>query len=293
MTTGLDSPPETLTRELARRFQAFSNVEAVAVGGSRAQGTGNRQSDIDLYVYAPTAIPLDARKALVAEMRASRADLNLQFWDLGVEWYDAATGIEVDVIYWDPAWIESELDRVWRRHQASMGYTTCHWYTVRHSRLLYDRRGWFRDLQQQSDRPYPEALREDIIAKNHAVLRRVIPSYVHQIGKASQRADLVSLNHRLAAFLASYFDVLFAINRVLHPGEKRLVDRAQALCTRLPVAMAAQIESVLRATCATDGSLVSRVNALVDNLDDLLRQEGFDPTTSKLTPGQSQTRIPA
>jgi hypothetical protein len=57
--------------------------------------------------------------------------------------------------------------------------------------------------------------------------------------------------------------------------------------------MAAQVKSVLQAACATDGGLVSRVNALVDNLDDLLRQEGFDPTTSKLIPGQSQTRIPA
>ena len=280
MTTGPDSPSERLIRELTRRFQAFPNVEAVAVGGSLAQGTGDRQSDIDLYVYAPTAIPLGARKALVTDMRASRADLNLQFWDLGDEWYDEATGIEVDVIYWDPAWIEGQLDRVWRQHQASMGYTTCHWYTVRHSRLLYDRRGWFRDLQQQSERPYPEALREDIIYRNHAVLRRVIPSYVHQIEKASRRADLVSLNHRLAALLASYFDVVFALNRTLHPGEKRLVDWAQAHCVRLPVAMAEQVEGMLQAACAVDGSLVSRVHALVDNLDELLRQEGFDPATS-------------
>jgi hypothetical protein len=271
-------------RELARRFRAFPDVEAVAVGGSRGQGTGDRRSDIDLYVYAPTVIPLNAREALVADMGVSRADLNLQFWDLGDEWVDAATGIEVDVLYWDPAWIEGQLDRVWRLHQASMGYTTCHWYTVRHSRLLYDRRGWFHDLQQRSKRPYPEALREDIIAKNHAVLRRVIPSYVHQIEKASQRADLVSQNHRLVALLASYFDVLFAVNRALHPGEKRLVDWAQAHCARLPVAMAEQIEGTLQAACAVDGSLVSQVNTLVDNLDELLRQEGFDPATSRPRP---------
>jgi hypothetical protein len=29
----------------------------------------------------------------------------------------------------------------------------------------------------------------------------------------------VSLNHRTAALLASYFDVLFALNRVHHPGD--------------------------------------------------------------------------
>ena len=280
MTSERGASHDKLARELARRFQAFPDVEAVAVGGSTAQGSGDPQSDVDLYVYAPTVIPLGAREALVAEMQASRADLNLQFWDLGDEWVDAATGIEVDVVYWDPAWIESVLDRAWRQHQASMGYTTCHWYTVRHSRLLYDRRGWFGDLQQQSKRPYPEALRCEIVAKNHAVLRRVIPSYAHQIEKASRRADRVSLNHRVAALWVSYFDVLFALNRVLHPGEKRLVEWAQAHCTRLPVAMAEQVEGVLQATSATDGSLVSQVNALLDNLDELLRQEGFDPATS-------------
>jgi len=280
----VDSPNsdhERLIRELARRFQAFPNVEAIAVAGSLAQGSGDPQSDIDLYVYAPVVISLAARQALVADMGASRADLDLRFWDLGDEWYDAQTGIEVDVIYWEPARIEGYLDRVWRQHQASMGYTTCHWYTVRHSRSLYDRHGWFAGLQRQSDRPYPEALRQDIIAKNHAVLRRVIPSYVHQIEKASQRADLVSLNHRLAALLASYFDVLFAVNCLLHPGEKRLVAWAQAHCARQPVAMAEHLESVLEAACATDGSLLAKVNALLDNLDDLLRREGFDPATSE------------
>ncbi len=271
---------ERLARELARRFQEFSTVEAVAWGGSQATAGGDRLSDIDLYVYTTAVVPLAAREALVVEMRSSRADLNLQLWDLGDEWYDADTGLEVDIIYWEPAWIESQLDRVWRQHQANLGYTTCFWYTILHSRPLYDRRGWFGDLQQQGQQPYPEALRYAIIAKNHAALRRVIPSYAHQVEKACQRKDLISLNHRVAALLASYFDVVFALNRVLHPGEKRLSERAQAQCARLPPNMAEQVTALLQATCSWDGNVVQQVNALLDNLDDLLRREGFDPATS-------------
>ena len=254
-------------------------MEAVAWGGSQAATRGDRLSDIDLYVYTTAVIPLAAREALVAEMRSSRADLNLQLWDLGDEWYDADTGIEVDVIYWEPAWIESQLDRVWRQHQASLGYTTCFWHTLEHSPALYDRRGWFADLQRQSEQPYPETLRRAIIAKNHAALRRVIPSYAHQIDKACQRTDLVSLNHRVAALLASYFDVVFALNRVLHPGEKRLIERAQAHCPRLPLDMAAGLSALLQAACSLD-DVLQQTNTLLDNLDDLLRQEGFDPATS-------------
>jgi hypothetical protein len=278
--TEVDSTHEGLARVLARRFGEFPTVEAVAWGGSWAHSAGDLLSDIDLYVYSSAMIPLDAREALVAEMQATHADLNLQFWDLGDEWVDAVTGIEVDVVYWEPAWIESQLDRVWRQHQASLGYTTCFWYTIRSAQVLFDRRGWLMDLQQQSERPYPDALRQAVIAKNHAVLRRVIPSYAHQIEKASRRGDWVSLNHRVAALLASYFDVVFALNRVLHPGEKRLMAWAQAHCAHLPVAMADQIEAVLQAACLVDGRLVQRVDALLDNLDPLLRQEGFDPATS-------------
>jgi hypothetical protein len=270
---------ERLAYELARRFREFPMVEAVAWGGSRAATRGDQVSDIDLYVYTTAAIPLAARETLVAEMQSSRADLNLQLWDLGDEWYDAQTGIEVDVIYWEPAWIEDQLDRVWRHCQASLGYTTCLWHTIYQSQSLYDRRGWFADLQRQSRQPYPEALRCSIIGKNHAALRRVIPSYTHQIEKACQRKDLISLNHRVAALLASYFDVIFALNHVLHPGEKRLIEWAQAHCVRLPMNMAEQISALLQAACSLD-DVLRHINALLDNLDDLLRQEGFDPATS-------------
>jgi hypothetical protein len=55
-----------------------------------------------------------------------------------------------------------------------------------------------------------------IIQRNLPLLGANIHSYEHQIRSAFRRWDRVSLNHRTAAWLASYFDILFAVKRDHH-----------------------------------------------------------------------------
>ena len=171
--------------------------------------------------------------------------------------------------------MEDQLRRVQVDHQASLGYSTCFWYTLQHSQILYDPNGWFTNLQDAGKVEYPEPLRASIIALNHPVLREIIPSYAYQIKKAVLRGDLVSINHRLAALLASYFDIIFAFNRQLHPGEKRLVEHAQNRCSKLPDNMVEDIQRLL-ATGAT-GDPISQIymDKLLDSLDSILMSEGF------------------
>jgi hypothetical protein len=271
------SPALSLANKVSALYSAFPQVEAIALGGSQTAEASDELSDIDLYVFTSGVIPVSERAAVVEQLGSSWANLNLQFWDPGDEWFHRETGIEVDMMFWPLSWIEDQLDRVLVRHQQSMGYSTCFWYTIQNARLLYDKSGWFAALQEKARRPYPEELRRAIIINNHAVLRKVIPSYAHQIEKALRRRDLVSVNHRVAALLASYFDVLFAINRILNPGEKRLVRFASERCAKLPAGMAEQVNSLLAETGSLDGNLVQRVNDLIDGLDELLAVEGFDP----------------
>ena len=61
-----------------------------------------------------------------------------------------------------------------------------------------------------------------------------MPAYPNQIKKAISRKDFVSINHRITEFLASYFDLLFAINEITHPGEKRLIQLCKKQCKILP-----------------------------------------------------------
>lgn len=270
----------SLARRLAGLFSRLPQVEAVALGGSRGgAGVGtDAASDIDVYVYTRGAIPLAAREEIVeAAGGATRADLGMSFWGPGDEWLHAPTGIHVDAIYFDAAWMEEQLDRVLVRHEASLGYTTCFWHTVRGSVALEDPRGWFARLQARCAMAYPEELRCAIVALNHPVLRDVLPAFANQLAKAARRGDLVSVNHRLAGLLASYFDLLFAVNRVPHPGEKRLVEAAVATCPRLPVGMAADVDEILRTATTDLPGLPGRVERFLDRLDELLREEGLLP----------------
>jgi predicted nucleotidyltransferase len=266
---------QTLARQMADLFSRFPQVEAVAVSGSITSGAlTDLASDIDLYVYTSAVIPIDARLALVeAAGGASRADMNLDYWDLGDEWFHAPSGIEIDVMYWDTRWIEEMIARVVTRHQASIGYSTSHWHTIRTSRVLFDRSGWFQRLQTLAETPYPEPLRQAIICRNHSLLRGVIPAYLHQVEKAARRGDLISVNHRVAALLASYFDILFACNRVLHPGEKRLLEQAHRICARLPEGMTADVTAVLQAAGIAGETLLAPLKGLLDHLDDWLAKE--------------------
>jgi len=172
----------------------------------------------------------------------------------------------VDCNYFSAIWMEEQVVRVMETHQPSLGYSTCFCRTVHQSRAFYDPRGWFARLQNRVKQPYP-------------VLRAMMTSYLYQIESAVRRKDSVSVNHRVAALLASYFDIVFALNRVLHPGEKWLIAFAHSECTLLLTAMDADIAAVLAAAGTASAELVMHLTRLLDRLDELRIEIGFDANT--------------
>ena len=268
--------PLALSQQIAAMYGSWPQVEAVALAGSHATGQAGPDSDIDLYVYLREELSVDVRASMI-KVRAERMEVNNQFWEPGDEWIETESHIAVDVMYRSKAWIEDQLDRVLVRHEASVGYSTCFWYNVLTSQVLYDRNGWYYAIHERTGQPYPEPLRRAIIAKNHPILRETISSYLHQLEKATARGDLVSVNHRVAALLASYFDILFAVNRMPHPGEKRLVEMAEAQCAKRPEGMCEQVSGLIRASGVGNQAVIARIEALVEGLDELLKAEELLP----------------
>lgn len=270
-------PAIDLAEDLSRFYASLPEVTAVGLGGSRSRGQADATSDLDVYVFTTGHPDPRLRSRFLEQRPASRADMGLTYWDDGDEWIDSATGIRVDAIFWDSGWIRGMIDRALVECAPGIGYSTCHWHTMRHIQILFDRQGWLGAMHARCQAPYPELLRGAIIARNLPLIRGVIPSYFGQIEKALQRGDRVSVNHRVAALLASYFDILFALNRQTHPGEKRLAAAAAASCAQLPRNMEQHVVSVLDAAGSADPVLLDRLMTLADALDDLLREAGAMP----------------
>ena len=269
----MDQQHAAVIQKVVRRFSQLPKIQAVAVAGSQVAGTTNKDSDIDIYIYSITEIPSKLRTAIGAEF-SDDVEIN-DFWGPGNEWTDRETGIHVDAVFWTTGWIKEQVERVLVRHEASMGYTTCFWHTVRNSQREFDRNNWLSELQKQAMQDYPEPLVKAIVANNYPVLRQTASSYLKQLEKAAYRADVVSLNHRTAALFASYFDILFAINRVTHPGEKRLIEHAENFCPKRPSAMRAEIHAVLEASVCKSTGIGTAINRLIDSLDEMLESEGL------------------
>lgn len=267
--------PLDLARRVAAAFARLPEVRAVALAGSQSSGAAAAGSDVDLYVYGTPEPALADRAAIAAD--APRAELGNRFFEPGDEWIDAASGVHVDVMYRDPRWIESDLDRVLVRHEAWVGYSTAFWHSVRSAVVLFDRDGWLAGLKARADAPYPEPLRRAIVAKNLPLLRSNLSSFRHQLERALSRRDAPAVNHRIAAFLASFFDVLFALNRVAHPGEKRLLSFAARACPLRPPRLEEDVRALFAAGGAGSPEALARVDALVDGIDAIVRAEGvFD-----------------
>jgi predicted nucleotidyltransferase len=272
---GADSVPDPLMA-VVRRLATSPAVAAIALVGSHASGMAEPDSDLDLFVYADGDLG-----TLRAEMAHEHADPaawhslhergfgDCDTWRLkdGRSW--------LDLMYWPTTWAEEQLHRVLAEHTASMGYSTAFWRSIRDARPLYQRDGWHADLQRRARQPYPESLRRNVVNLNRPYLRDHPFSFREQAAKAIARQDLVSVNHRVAAWLASYADIVFALNRVLHPGEKRLPQHLSLECDTLPADLLPSVSRLVGLAGQASPSILAAMDELTDALEAVLRREGL------------------
>ena len=218
--------------ELFKDLGSLSQIEAIALGGSRVTGQNDASSDYDVYVYITAPLPESERRHILGKY-CKYMEIGNSFWELEED-VTLTDGIDMDIIYRNMMDFEKMISSVVTDCIPWNGYTTCMWHNLITSRIVLDKNGALKALQEKYTVPYPKKLRENIISNNLKLLSGMLPSFDAQIRKAQKRGDLVSVNHRTAEFLASYFDIIFALNEMPHPGEKRMQSICSGKCSILP-----------------------------------------------------------
>ena len=220
--------------KIIEEFSKIPEVEAIAIGGSSTAKTSDKSSDLDIYVFSKNGVPIELRENIIKEV-SSKYEIGEEYFGSGDEFLYDKENIVMDLMYWNINWFEDIVNNVWIKHYPSNGYTTCFLYTLNNFNIIYDPNNWLKNLQNKIKTDYPSELQKNIIKRNLMLMKdKPFASYYEQIEKAIKRNDINSINHRISAFLASYFDVIFAMNKLLHPGEKRLIRYAINNCKILP-----------------------------------------------------------
>lgn len=260
-----------MVQKLFAELSALEQVEAIALGGSRATEVYDEKSDYDVYLYCNAPIEEAVRKQIL-EKYCSVMEIGNHFW----EYEDNATlknGVDIDILYRNLDDFAKDVASVVEEYQAHNGYTTCMWHNLNNCKIIYDRCGRLALTKERFAVPYPVQLKKNIIENNRKLLHTALPAYKTQICKAVKRGDLVSVNHRTAAFMESYFDIIFALNELTHPGEKRLVQLCRRMCKILPERFEDNINQLFRDLFADCEKVPGDIEAIIEEVEKVIGRQ--------------------
>lgn len=257
-----------MIEQLFKDLSALPQVEAIALGGSRAGIHFDEKSDYDIYLYCTAPITEQERRRIL-DPYCSYVEYGNHFWELE----DNGTfhnGIDFDLLFRNLDDFVAGVAQVVEQHQNSNAYTTCMWHNLITCKIIYDGTGRLTAAKERFTVPYPAALQQNITSQGWKLLCDSMPAYTHQIKKAAARGDLVSVNHRTAAFLETYFDVLFALNGKTHPGEKRLVQLCKESCPVLPADFEKNLNTLFSHMFSDHALLCEDLDLIVSELGKIL-----------------------
>lgn len=260
--------------QIVNEFKRLGEVVAITLAGSCASGRKDNYSDIDINIITEKDIPVIKRESIVKKF-SDLMEINNTFWGVSDEFVLRNSSIQIDIAYFNFNWLENGLKNVLEKHNASIGYSTCFWHNVINSLIVFDKNGKFKDLKEKYTIEYPVELKSNIVSKNYSILKKNFSSYYNQIEKAINRNDIVNLNNRIAAFLDSYFDIIFAVNEIPHPGEKRLLSIVNTMCNKLPNNALEDIEKLIKDISKCDNVILEDINEIVMQLDIILKSENL------------------
>jgi predicted nucleotidyltransferase len=258
---------------LIESLKSFEEIEGIMLGGSRASGNYDEKSDYDFYVYINKPIPLEKRRELL-DHYCVYMEYGNTFWELEDDGV-LNDGVDIEFIYRNIDDVDTMLENTVFKHQTGSCYTTCFWDNMIKSKIVFDRNGKLKAVQDKYQVDYPKELKENIIVNNFKLLYDYMPSFYYQVEKACRRGDVNSINHRTSEFLATYFDIIFALNEETHPGEKRLIELTSKL-SKLPDNHEYILRHMFTVMFHDHDEFLKLLRDLTTNLYTLITEEGYN-----------------
>jgi hypothetical protein len=253
-------PP--VAARIARVVGEIPGVLAISLGGSVGSGFADEASDLDFHVFweAPLAPPAEreAHLAMVADAGSVIARPGEASWALE-DWF-SVEGRLVELIY--VAWrdVEADVTSAYDHGLSDEEFTTARLHNYARGRVLHDPTGVLRAVRDRLNRAYPENTRELLLRREPERLAMALK----QLRTAQARRDLLFAQHRRYTMQTIAFNLLFALNRLYHPGEKRLLAHAER-CPIRPANFAARWERIALLP-ADDMALADELTAMVEEL---------------------------
>jgi hypothetical protein len=267
--------PESIVDSLLPLVRRFAMGRyGIALGGAHAKGSGDAQSDVDIYLFADRVLPNEERSALTREACgdacavASWGDPEVEggtdFQHDGetVEVWFREIGSVSDAVARCGA---GEIRREYRAWTVMGFFGHAVLSDLRTMKIVDDPSGilagWQADVEQ-----YPLALRREIVGRFLAEAK-FWPGNFHY-RTAVERRDLVYAGGIVRHAVHALVQAAFALNETYFPGEKKLA-RALDLLPDAPAGFGARVEALLYPGPPADADLEAQARELAALVDDV------------------------
>jgi hypothetical protein len=262
----LPANKQALLENIANDLKALSEVAAIIVGGSYAEGMASDTSDLDIGIYYTENKPFDperirsiAKKYAVEEPTVT-AFYEWGPWVNGGAWIKTQEG-KVDFLYRNIEQVTQTISKakegIWENHfeqQPPYGFSSIIYLAETQICIpLYDPQGIIERLKSEV-RQYPQALRT-------AVIKQSLWSAEFTIWHAemfAEKKDVFNTVGCLARATKSIITTLFAINEIYPIGDKRAIERLEKVA-KVPEDLREKVAAVL---CTNTETLHLHVAAL-------------------------------
>jgi predicted nucleotidyltransferase len=227
----LDVATQAVVDDLLPVVRRFATSDyGIALGGAHAKGTADPESDLDLYVFSDTILSTDKRVRLLTDFGPPVGGI--------VSWGDDSPFVQAGTDF-----LHHELHvECWMRSRQHIdsSIAECNAGTVRRDMVSWTTTGFYNhcalsDLQamipledpvgmlaswRQQIQVYPPRLRRAII-QQHVQAAAFWPANFHY-SSAVERTDVIYTTGIVQQVLHNMVQVLFALNEVYFPGDKKV-----------------------------------------------------------------------